>query len=130
MKTTASLFAAAAIALFGIGAAQAQTAQQMNISLTSYAFAPDTLTLKTGTAYRLHLTNDASKGHNFSAPAFFGAATIASQDQAKVKDGAVEVDEGQSVDVTVTPIKPGTYPLTCTHFLHETFGMKGQIVVQ
>jgi plastocyanin len=47
-----------------------------------------------------------------------------------VKDGAVEVDEGQSVDVTVTPIKPGTYPLTCTHFLHETFGMKGQIVVQ
>jgi len=25
---------------------------------------------------------------------------------------------------------PGTYPLTCSHFMHTTLGMKGMIVVQ
>jgi uncharacterized cupredoxin-like copper-binding protein len=115
----------------GSSAAQAQPAQEIHISLTSYAFTPAAITLKAGTAYRLHLTNDSSKGHDFTAAEFFAASTIAPEDRAKLEDDSeVEVDAGKSADITVTPNRAGTYPLTCSHFLHTAFGMKGMIVVQ
>ena len=47
--------------------AAAQSPQPVHISLTSYAFTPSTITLKSGTAYRLHLTNDSTKSHDFTA---------------------------------------------------------------
>lgn len=106
------------------------TATPVNITLTSYAFAPNTITLKANTVYRLHLVNNATKGHNFSAPEFFAASTIAPADKPKVIDGAVELDDSQTTDVTVTPNHPGTYNLTCTHFMHTMLGMTGKIVVQ
>ena len=46
----------------------------------------------------------------------FSASTIAPED----KSGGGRL----------TPNRAGTYPLTCSHFLHTTFGMKGTIVVQ
>ena len=110
---------------------QAQTAEPVHISLTSYAFTPATITLKAGTTYRLHLTNDSGKTHDFTAAGFFAASTIAPEDKAKLEDDSeVEVDAGTSADITLTPNRAGTYPLTCSHFLHTTFGMKGTIVVQ
>ena len=112
-------------------AAQAQPAlQAISVSLTSYAFTPSTISLQAGTTYRLHLSNDANKSHDFSAPEFFAASAVAPADQSKISDGSVELDAGESADITVTPGKPGTYPLKCTHFLHASFGMTGQIVVQ
>jgi plastocyanin len=108
----------------------AQEATPLTITLSSYAFAPSTITLKSGTTYKLHLVDAVTKDHNFAAPEFFAASTIAPADQSKVQDGAVEVDDGGSVDVTVTPNKPGTYNLTCTHFMHTMLGMTGKIVVQ
>lgn len=120
---TASLLASPSEAL-------AQTATPLAITLSSYAFAPSTLNLHTGTTYQLHFTNSSSKDHNFSAPAFFGAAQIAPEDQAKVQKGSVELAGGQSVDITVTPSQAGTFPVECTHFMHKTMGMHGDIVVQ
>lgn len=126
-RTLASL---AFASLLLAGPAGAQSAQQIDVSLTNYAFTPDTLTLHSNTAYRLHLVNNGTSGHSFSAPEFFAAATIAPGDAAKIKDGTIEVAKGQSVDVTVTPTRAGSYEITCTHFLHATFGMKGTLVVQ
>lgn len=128
-----SLFCAlSALGLFGaIAGASAQTATPINVSLTSYAFTPDTLSLNAGTTYRLHLTNDASKAHSFHAPEFFAASQIAPADQGKVeKEGDVEVESGEAVDLTITPSRPGTYPLDCSHFMHHMLGMHGRIVVQ
>ena len=132
MTISRAFFAAAVFVPFLAAApAQSQPApQQIDVSLTSYAFTPATLNLKAGTPYRLHLTNNASKGHDFSAPEFFAASTIDPADAAKVDKGEIEVDEGQSVDVTVTPMRAGSYPLACTHFMHSMMGMKGEIVVQ
>jgi uncharacterized cupredoxin-like copper-binding protein len=123
---------ALALAQFGFaGAALAQDAapQTVSVTLTSYAFTPNAIDLKANVPVKLHLINGAEKGHNFSAPEFFTASAVAPADQSKIDDGAVEVDGGQSVDVTVTPGKPGTYALTCTHFMHTTFGMTGTITV-
>jgi len=97
------------------------------VTLTNYAYTPATISLKANTPVKLHLVNNASKGHDFSAPQFFAASTIAPADKSKVSDGAIEVDEGQSVDVTLTPNQAGTYPLKCTHFM---LGMSGQITVR
>jgi plastocyanin len=111
-------------------AALAQTDNLINISLTNYAFTPSTLTLKAGTVYHLHFINSGSKDHNFSAPEFFAAAAIAPEDQAKVVKGLVGLESGQSIDVTVTPSRAGTYAVECTHFMHEMMGMHGHITVE
>ncbi len=112
------------------GLAQAQDAQTVTVTLTSYAFTPSTIELKADVPVKLHLINSAEKAHNFSAPEFFAASAVAPADQSKIADGAIELDGGQSVDVTLTPGKPGTYDLKCTHFMHTTLGMTGTITVQ
>jgi plastocyanin len=113
-----------------IGAASAQTAAPIAITLTDYAFSPGALDLKQGIAYQIHFVNSGSKGHNFSAPDFFAASQIAPEDMAKVKNGTVELDNGQSADITVTPGHAGTYTFACTHFMHKMMGMHGEITVQ
>jgi plastocyanin len=114
---------------FFVGGASAQTT--INVSMTNYAFTPSTLTLKAGETYRIHFSNDSSKSHDFTAREFFQSATIASGDKPKLEDGdEVELDGGQSADITLTPNRAGTYAATCTHFMHAMLGMKGQIVVQ
>lgn len=104
-------------------------AGSVSITMTSYQFAPAHIELQRGKSYRLHLVNASGKGHDFSAPALFASSTIAPPDQAKIHDGAVEVDSGSSVDVALVPLVAGDYPLRCTHFLHATFGMRGDVVV-
>ena len=118
------------VPLGGMDGAMAQTATQISITLTDYAFTPGTLDLKAGTAYQLHFVNSGSKDHNFSAPEFFAAAQIAADNQTKLSKGIVELGSGKSVDITVTPGSAGTYAVECTHFMHKMMGMHGNIVVQ
>src|SRR2546430_184874 len=128
MKIAGVVLAGFSAALM-VSAAQAQSAQPMHISLTSYAFTPATISLKAGTTYRLHLTNESRKSHDFSAAEFFAASTVAPDDRAKIEDDSeVEVGAGKSADITLTPNRAGTYPLSCSHFLHAMLGMKGTIV--
>jgi uncharacterized cupredoxin-like copper-binding protein len=101
----------------------------VTITLTSYQFAPAQIGLQHGKAYRLHLVNTSGKGHNFSAPGLFSSSTIAPADRTKIEDGAVEVDSGSSVDVSLVPMMSGDYAVRCTHFLHSTFGMHGAVTV-
>jgi uncharacterized cupredoxin-like copper-binding protein len=110
--------------------AQGGAAETVSVELSSFKFTPSALRLQHGHAYRLHLVNASSGGHDFSAPAFFAASAIAPEDRGKVAGGKVKLSGGQAVDIMLTPQKAGTYPLTCTHFMHSGFGMKGQITVQ
>jgi uncharacterized cupredoxin-like copper-binding protein len=119
-----------AVPLVLVDEAMAQTVTPISITLTNYAFTPSALNLNAGMTYHLHFINSGSKDHNFSAPEFFAAAQIASEDQAKVEKGRVALEGGQSVDITVTPGQPGTFAVECTHFMHKMMGMHGSIVVQ
>ena len=98
------------------------------VVLKSFDFAPATLRLKAGQPVRLTL-RDTKGAHNFAAPEFFAAALIAPEDRAKVGKGKVELDKGDVVVIRLIPVA-GTYKLTCTHLLHQSFGMKGTIVVE
>jgi plastocyanin len=120
-----------AIALLSpIGGALAQTPAPITVTLTDYAFTPSALDMTEGTAYQIHFINAGSKDHSFGAPGFFAASQVAPEDMTKVKNGIVELGNGQSADVTVTPGRAGTYAFICTHFMHEMMGMHGKITVQ
>jgi plastocyanin len=43
--------------------------------------------------------------------------------------GEVEVEGGQTVDVKFVPTVSGAYKFHCSHFLHASFGMTGDVVV-
>ena len=104
--------------------------QDIQITLSNFSFAPNMLRLQRNMAYAIHLMNTASGGHSFSAPGFFAAMTVAPEDRAKIVNGRVEIPAGQTVDITVTPMTAGSYPIVCSHFLHSTFGMKGDAVIE
>ena len=123
------LIGSVAISFLLTAAAAAQTT--VTVSLTNYAFTPSTLNLKAGETYRIHFSNDAGRSHDFAAHEFFASSTVAPADKSKIEeDGEVELEGGQSADITLTPNRPGTYNVTCTHFMHSMMGMNGKIVVQ
>lgn len=109
-------------------APQWSQAARIEVTLSNFKFAPQSLHLKAGQPVLLHIVNAGSGGHNFAAKAFFDAAAVRSADAAMIHDGTVEVRGHQSVDIGLVP-KAGQYPLKCTHTFHKTFGMKGEIVV-
>ena len=118
-----------AVSLATAGAALAQPTV-INVELSEYKFAPMQLTLTHGQAYVLHLTNTGGKAHDLSAKAFFQTVAFGAGSAAKVKGGDVDLDEGESVDVALTPQTAGTYEMHCTHPFHAMLGMKGQILVR
>lgn len=112
-------------------AASAQSTEgRVTVELSSFKFTPKALTLRQGQRYRLHLVNTASGGHDFVAKEFFAASTIAPEDRDKIRDGRIDLHGEEAVDVILTPNRAGTYKVHCSHFMHSTFGMTGEIVVQ
>ena len=105
------------------------TPRTVNVQLTSFDFTPSAIRLRAGEPIVLRLTNSGSGGHNFSAPQFFSAATVPAGQGVAVRNGAIEVPGHQTVSLRLTPAR-GSYRLRCTHTLHTTFGMKGQITVE
>jgi uncharacterized cupredoxin-like copper-binding protein len=105
-------------------------ATPVNVALSSFNISPAEIALARGVTYRLHLTNTSGTSHNFSAPELFAASLIAPPDRAKVEDGKVEVDGGQTVDIVFVPMVAGEYETRCTHFLHSALGMHGKAMVK
>ena len=117
-----------AIALLPVGAAaQAPQIPTIVIHLTNFEFVPDRIQLRDGTPVRLHLVNDSSGSHNFSASELFATSTFPGG--SGPPHGTIDVAGNSSVDFEFTPHTPGTYPFDCTHFMHHMFGMHGTIVV-
>lgn len=113
------------------GLAQDQAAAApIQVELSSFKFTPSTISLEHGRAYVLHLVNMSDGGHNFVAKSFFAAATIAPADRRRVVKGGVELDGKDAANIHFTAPVAGTYKIHCSHFLHSTFGMTGEIVVR
>ena len=100
------------------------------LAMTNYDFTPEALLFRANLPYRLRLTNNASGGHSFDAPEFFAAVTVAPEDKAKVVKGDVEVEGGQTVDVSFVPTVSGPYKFHCSHLGHAILGMTGDVVVK
>jgi uncharacterized cupredoxin-like copper-binding protein len=120
------LFAAALLASAPLPAQPAPIAVRM----ANFKFEPRTIELKADQDYALTLINESSGGHSFSARDFFAAATVNPADVALMREGTVEVPGGQSRTIRFRAARAGTYKLKCTHTLHGTFGMRGEIRVR
>ena len=131
-RNLATLFCLAVASLFAGGPLEAQKEppQVVSVELSSFRFTPHSLIFEHGRTYRLHLANTSGGGHDFTAPEFFASSVIAPDDRSEVVGGKVRLSGKQSLDVVLTPEKPGTYELHCSHFLHSGMGMKGEITVQ
>ena len=104
--------------------------QDVQIVLSNFSFAPSMLRLQRNMSTTLHLKNTASGGHAFSSPELFAAVAVAPEDAGKITGGKIEIAAGGSVDITVMPMTAGTFPVVCTHFLHQSFGMHGTAVIE
>ena len=133
LRKEAAMLAAALLCAGNAGAQPAtdwSKAQVLEFTMTNFAFTPNVLRFQHGTVYRLHLVNNGSGGHSFAASDLFAAGEVAPEDRAKIAKGEIEVAKGASVDVTFMPTRMGTYAFRCSHFLHATFGMTGNAVVE
>jgi uncharacterized cupredoxin-like copper-binding protein len=113
-------------------AAHAQDGKWIEIGLANFKFVPSHIVLHAGQPYVFHLVNQAKGGHNFVAPEFFRAARVETADRVKITGGEIDLGGGESTTVRLIAPRPaGTiYKVRCSHFMHEAFGMKGDIVVQ
>jgi uncharacterized cupredoxin-like copper-binding protein len=102
----------------------------VEIDLSNFSFSPSSLALQQGVPYRLHFVNKTSGGHDFTAKDFFEAATIDPADQALVKNGKVSLKGSETADVGVVAGRVGHFDVVCSHLMHATMGMRGDIVVQ
>jgi plastocyanin len=98
------------------------------VLLADFSFSPDDITLHAGEPVTLRLVNQSAGGHDFNAPKFFAASSFPAGSMAPA-GGGIEVGPKQTVEVALTPRTVGTYPVTCTHFLHSLFGMTATIDV-
>lgn len=121
----------AVLASFTCPAAAQTPATRVDVELSSFKFTPAVITLQHGRAYLLHFTNTSSGGHDFVAKDFFATAKMTPTERRVLdKGGSVELSGGEQRDVRLIAPAAGRYTVHCSHFLHETFGMKGRIDVE
>ncbi|HET7817116.1 MAG TPA: cupredoxin domain-containing protein [Sphingomicrobium sp.] len=124
-RIAAALLAPLAAAASAPAPASPVAAPVQVIVLYSHGYQPSPIRLAAGRAVTLHFVNRAGKRHDFTAPAFFGAARALSGNAA---GGKVDLAPGASRTVTLVPVA-GSYRVRCTRPLHKLLGMKATIVV-
>jgi plastocyanin len=105
-------------------------AQTVEIDLKNFAFSPASIHLKQGTAYRLHFVNQSSGGHDFTAKDFFAGATLDPATAGVVSNGTIKLSGNQSADVDLVAPPVGHFEAHCSHLMHATLGMTGEVVVE
>ena len=99
----------------------------MTVVMVDNRFEPDHLTFHAGQPYDLRLENHGKEMHEFTAPAFWKAATV--KDKTLLVNGGTDlvVQPGQSVQVLLIAPPKGHYNLICAD--HDWDGMVGSIAV-
>ena len=113
-----------ALSLALAGPAMAQPAAQ-TIDLANFSFSPKPIHLAAGRPVILTFVNRSGSGHDFTAPAFFASSRILA---GSAPGGKIGFRGGETKAITLVP-SAGTYEVHCSHFLHSSFGMTDQIVV-
>lgn len=123
------LSAFAALAMLASAPVVAQPAT-VEVRMSNFKFEPRSIEFRAGQDYTLTLINESSGGHSFAARDFFAASSINAADRALVREGTIEVPGHQRRTIRFRAAPAGTYKVKCTHTLHGTFGMKGEILVR
>lgn len=114
-------------------AADWSRAERVRVELVEHAFVPQVLSFREGEAYRLEIANAGREAHAFAAPDFFRAVALgevrvagaASVDAARFS--TVQIEPGQTVEVSFVAVRPDDYPVVCTVSGHRDRGMAGAL---
>ncbi len=117
-----------------VAAANWSKARDITIVMSEYKFSPADPIFQADRPYRLILRNNGERSHTFVSEGFFKA--IAAQklvsSAGSVATPAIETIEvapGEEKQLYFIPVTRGTYPVECSVFLHNTFGMEGEITI-
>ena len=106
-------------------------AEPVTVTLAERA---DKLVFESGRVYRLELQNKGESTHFFAAEDFFKASVTetlkaggGSMERPLLK--AVALAPGETKELLILPVRPGTYALECTAPFHRALGMSGTITV-
>ncbi len=117
-----------------VAAADWSKARDVTIVLSEYKFAPADPIFQSDRPYRLILRNKGERTHAFVSEGFFKA--IAAQKLVSPSGTVttpaletVEIEPGEEKQLYFVPVTRGTYALECSIFLHNTFGMEGEITI-
>jgi uncharacterized cupredoxin-like copper-binding protein len=118
-----------------VAAVDWSTAETVEVVLSEYDFAPAALSFEAGRPYRLVLRNAGSSTHTFTSRGFFQAIAVqklvpASGEQDRPYIENIEVPAGGAKELTFVAVRAGNYPLECSVFLHDAFGMTGDITIR
>ena len=105
-------------------------ATTVEMHLSSFRFDPSTVHLVHGRRYVFHFVNLSGGSHDFVARRFFTAAGMSQVGRAAVRDGEVELAGRAQASLDLVAPSPGEYEFHCSHLMHETFGMRGRLVVE
>ncbi len=110
-------------------------AQAVTVELEKFEFKPANLDFQAGRPYRLVLRNTGERTHSFVSEEFFKAIAAqklvsASGEVANPYLKVIAVSEGETKELYFVPVRQGTYDLECSVFLHDIFGMEGQITIR
>jgi uncharacterized cupredoxin-like copper-binding protein len=116
------------LALSPTGWADSSKAETVTLVGTEYRFAPNRLTFRVGSAYRLHLENRGKELHEFTAPVFLKTVEIVNPEALNPEGTEVAVQPGEEKDLYFVPKQAGRFPFICAD--HDWAGMTGEIVVE
>ena len=103
-------------------------AQTVVVVATEYGFAPSRLTFRVGVPYRLHLENQGTELHEFTAPAFLQQVALGNPAALNADRSEVVLQPGEQKDLLFAPRQAGRYPFVCAD--HDWAGMTGEILVE
>ncbi len=91
-------------------------------------FIPHELRFRHGVPYRLHLENNGTSMHEFTAPEFFNAIFVKNPEVLEREKNEVLLHPNERKDLYFVAPKPGHYELICAD--HDWDGMTGDITVE
>jgi uncharacterized cupredoxin-like copper-binding protein len=103
-------------------------AERVEMRMAEYKFVPKELRFRRDVPYQLHLLNEGTEGHDFTAPDFFSSVEIRNLEALNERKTSVFLEPGQTTDIYFVAESPGLFGLRCAD--HDWAGMIGTIIIE
>lgn len=117
----------------GVAPTDWASAETVTVRMTEFRFTPNRLEFEPGRPYHLRLVNEGERLHTFSSPGFFRAVALRAASAGAEEDASpvpTVVPPGGERVLSFVVLDRGSYPFECSMFLHDVFGMTGEITVR